>query len=72
MVFGWHGSVASKITMPFLRLDAPSRVNTPYLPSSVVITSLMNRASVIIESTMRGLAGSAMLTAYTRSAMVVR
>src|SRR2546428_46869 len=67
MGFGWQGSVASKTTMPFLRLDAPSRVNTPYLPSSVVITSLMKRASVIIESTMRGLAGAAVLTADTRS-----
>src|SRR6266849_10871151 len=29
---GWHASLASNTTMPFLRFEAPSRENTPYLP----------------------------------------
>src|SRR5882757_3144076 len=58
--------------MPFLRSDAPSRENTPYLPSSVVITSLTMRALVIIESTIFGFVTSVMSIAYTRSAIVDR
>src|SRR5437773_1216981 len=69
---GWQGSAASKTTMPFLRSEAPSRENTPYLPSSVVITSFTMRAFVSIESTIFGCVGSAMSMAYTRSAMVER
>ena len=44
--------------MPFFRELAPSRVITPNLPSSVVMTSLMVRASTITESVMTGFAGS--------------
>ena len=67
---GWQASLASKITMPFFRSEAPSREKTPYLPSSVVITSFTIRELVIIESTMAGFLGSLTLMAYTRSAMV--
>ena len=70
--FGWQASLASKMTMPSFRLDEPSREKTPYFPSSVVITSLTSRASVIIESTIRGARGSETSMAYTRSEMVVR
>ena len=69
---GWHASLASKTTMPFFRSEAPSREKTPYLPSSVVITSLTMRALVSIESTIFGAAQSLTSMAYTRSAMVVR
>ena len=54
---GWAGSSKERITMPFLRVDAPSRVSTPYFPSSVVITSLMVRASTTTESVIDGAAG---------------
>ena len=43
--------------MPFLRVEAPSRVRTPYLPSSVVMTSLIPRASTTTESVITGAAG---------------
>ena len=56
--------------MPFFRSDAPSREKTPYLPSSVVITSFTIRELVIMESTMAGFVGSLTSMAYTRSAMV--
>ena len=49
--------------MPFLRVEAPSRVMTPNLPSSVVITSLTMRASTTTESVIAGRDGSAMSTA---------
>ena len=42
------------MTMPFLRLSAPSRVTTSVLPSGVVITSLIVRAFTTIESTIVG------------------
>ena len=58
--FGCAGSARSRKTMPFLRLDAPSRVMTPILPSAVVLTSLMTRASNETESTLTGFAGSEM------------
>src|ERR1041384_1135711 len=72
MTLGWQASLASKIMMPFLRLDAPSRENTPNFPSSVVITSLLMRASLTIESAIFGCVTSEMSIAYTRSAIVER
>src|ERR1700694_6277843 len=69
---GGHGLLASNTTMPFLRFEAPSRENTPYLPSSVVITSLTMRASVIIESTLLGCVSSVLSIAYPPAAIVVR
>ena len=29
ITFGWAGSSKERMTMPFLRVDAPSRVSTP-------------------------------------------
>ena len=65
--FGCSGSCVSAMTMPFFRSAAPSRVITSVLPSGVVIMSLIDRALTMIESTIVGLAGSEMSTAYTRS-----
>jgi hypothetical protein len=43
---GWMGRVLEeRITIPLRRVEAFSRVRTPYCPSSVVIRSLMWRAS---------------------------
>ena len=43
------------MTMPFFRSAAPSRVNTIHLPSSVVITSFIDREFATIESVITGL-----------------
>ena len=48
------------VSMNLLRVDAPSRVITPNLPSSVVITSFTTRASTSTESVKNGFAGSEM------------
>ena len=55
------------MTMPFLRLSAPSRVTTSVLPSGVVITSLIVRAFTTIESTIVGFSFVEMSIVYTRS-----
>ena len=47
---GCAGSSNERMTIPFFRVEAFSRVSTPYLPSSVVIMSLMVRASTTTES----------------------
>ena len=65
--FGCSGSSSVAITIPFLRLSAPSRVITITLPSSDVMMSLIVRAFTITESTIVGLDGSATLITYTRS-----
>jgi hypothetical protein len=45
------------MTMPFFLVEAFSLVSTPYFPSSVVMMSLMWRASTTTESVMTGAAG---------------
>ena len=72
ITFGCAGSSNDRMTIPFFRDDAPSRVRTPYRPSSVVMMSLMARASTMTESVMTGAAGSARSMAYTRSPRVER
>jgi hypothetical protein len=61
--FGWAGSSRLRITIPFFRDDDCSRVMTAYFPSSVLITSLMIRASTTTESVIFGFAGSETSTA---------
>ena len=58
--FGCSGDERSRNTIPFFREEACWRVITPILPSGVVETSLIRRASTISESTFRGFAGSEM------------
>ena len=53
-----RGSLQSTITIPFRRLDAPSREITQTLPSSETFTSLVVRASTMSESVRTGFAGS--------------
>ena len=45
-----YGSVTSRITNPFLRLDAPSLEIIPTRPSSLIFTSFTVRASTFIVS----------------------
>ena len=52
--FGCAGSSNDRITIPFFRVEAPSRVRTPNFPSSVVIRSFTARASTTTESVMTG------------------
>ena len=59
IAFGWAGSSNDRTTIPFFRVEAFSRVRTPYFPSSVVMTSLMCRASTTTESVIAGAAGFA-------------
>ena len=63
ITFGCAGSLSSQMTMPFLRSDAPSRVNTRYLPSGVVMMSLMMRVLATTESVIAIFAGSVMSSA---------
>jgi hypothetical protein len=58
IAFGCAGSSKERTTIPFFRFDAPSRVITPYFPSSVVMTSFTQRASTTSESVIAGFAGS--------------
>src|SRR5688572_7817961 len=72
MGFGCAGSSNERMTMPFFRTEEPSRVSTPNFPSSVVMTSLIPRASTTTESVMTGAAGLLTSTAYIRSPTVER
>ena len=47
MISGTRGSVTSIRTIPFLRLEAPSRLITHSLPSAETLTSLTVRASTV-------------------------
>ena len=67
--FGCARSAVSRMTMPFFRFDAPSRVSTPILPSAVVLMSFMMRASNASESTFSGAAGFEMSYTHRRPAM---
>ena len=58
VIFTLNGSVISKTTNPFLRLEAPSRVITATLPSSETFTSFTVLASTVIVSIIAILEGS--------------
>ena len=47
-----YGSETSNTTNPFFLFDAPSRVITPTLPSSEILTSFTVRASTVTVSKM--------------------
>jgi hypothetical protein len=62
---GCAGFDVSSTTIPFFRVDAPSRVTMPNVPSAETLTSFRRRASNASESTFTGAAG--LLTSYTQS-----
>ena len=53
-----YGLLTSRITTPFFRVDAPSRVKTPIRPSADTFTSFTVRASTVTVSMMTRFDGS--------------
>src|SRR5687767_11212728 len=49
-IFGCAGSARSSSTTPLMRLDAPSRDSAAYRASGDTVTSLIVRASTLMES----------------------